>query len=160
MEAEARWWVEEMLGEKMGELSLQEELKDGVLLCRLANAISPGICVKPSTARMAFKQMDNIANYLRACTDLGVPSEDLFQTVALYEGQDMGVVVTNLHSLGRVAQRRPDFDGPVLGARLATENDRNFDEEMLFNGRCEPTAMLAGTCAHPAAMTILPRGAA
>ena len=76
-----------MLGEKLGPLTLQEELKDGVVLCRLVNAIEPGVAPKPSTARMAFKQMDNIANYLKACTYLGVPSEDTFQTVSLYEGQ-------------------------------------------------------------------------
>jgi len=108
---------------------------------------------------MAFKQMDNIANYLKACTQLGVPSEDLFQTIALFEGQDMPAVIRSIHSLGRVAQKRPDFDGPALGARLATENNREFDEEMLFQGRCAPTCMLGGTCAHPAAATVHAQGA-
>ena len=72
MEAEARQWIEEMLGEKLGALSLQEELKDGIVLCRVVNAIEPGVCPKPSGAKMAFKQMDNISNYLKACTDLGM----------------------------------------------------------------------------------------
>ena len=150
MESEARAWIEAMLGEKLGALSLQEELKDGVVLCRIANTIEPGVCPKPSTARMAFKQMDNIANYLKACTALGVPSEDLFQTVALFEGQNMPAVLINVHSLGRVAQSRPDFNGPTLGAKLATENARAFDETMLFEGRCAPTFLGQGSHAHPA----------
>ena len=161
MEGEARRWIEEMLCEKLGALSLQEELKNGVALCRLVNAVQPAICPKPSTARMAFKQMDNIANYLKACTSLGVPAEDLFQTVALFEGQDMAAVLINIHSLGRVAQRRPDFKGPPLGAKLATENAREFDEEMLFQGRCVPTFLggsASGSCAHPAAATVQARG--
>jgi transgelin len=157
MEAEVRNWIERILNEKLGELSLQEELKDGVILCRVVNAIEPGICPKPSMARTAFKQMDNIANYLKACTALGVPSEDLFQTVSLYEAQDMGAVVINIHSLGRVAQSRPGFSGPTLGAKLATENNRTFDEEMLFNGRCAPTFLGGGSCAHPAASTVQSR---
>ena len=64
----------------------------------------------------------------------------------------------NITSLGRVAQTRPGFDGPPLGARLATENNRQFDEDLLFQGRCAPTAFLAGTCAHPAAQLMTPRG--
>ena len=39
MESDARAWIEEMLGEKLGPLTLQEELKDGVVLCRVVNAI-------------------------------------------------------------------------------------------------------------------------
>ena len=82
-----------MLGERLGSLTLQEELKDGIILCRLVNAIEPGVCPKPSTARMAFKQMDNIGNYLKACADLGVPSEDTFQTISLYEGQVVIMII-------------------------------------------------------------------
>ena len=44
----------------------------------------------------------------------------------------MAAVVINITSLGRVAQTRPGFDGPPLGARLATENNRQFDEDLLF----------------------------
>ena len=40
----------------------------------------------------------------------------------------MPAVVRNLHSLGRVAQTIEGFEGPTLGARLATRNSRKFSE--------------------------------
>ena len=54
-----------------------EALKDGVVLCNLANAIQPGVCVKPSTSKMPFKQMENIGAYIKACAEIGVPTQVL-----------------------------------------------------------------------------------
>ena len=34
-------------------------------------------------------QMENIGNFLSACEAYGVPKSDLFQTVDLYEGQNI-----------------------------------------------------------------------
>ena len=72
--------------------------------------------------------MENIAAYLEACTALGVPQNDLFQTVALFENKDMIAVLTNIHSLGRVSQKVEGFAGPYLGAKLASTNRRSFTE--------------------------------
>ena len=47
MEAEARSWVEAVLGEKL-EGTFQEALKSGVVLCNLVNALVPGSCPPPS----------------------------------------------------------------------------------------------------------------
>ena len=115
MELEAREWIEAVLREPLGSGTLHEVLKDGVVLCLLINTIKPAVCAKPSASRMPFKQMENIANYLQACTQLSVPSHDLFQTVALFENKDMIAVLTNIHSLGRVSQKIPGFVGPSLG---------------------------------------------
>lgn len=54
---------------------------------------------------MPFKQMENIGSYVEACAAIGVPSQDLFMTVDLYEGKNLDAIVRNLHSLGRVAQQ-------------------------------------------------------
>ena len=45
--------------------------------------------------------MENISNFLSACEDIGVKKVDLFQTVDLFEGQNMPQVVTGLCALGR-----------------------------------------------------------
>ena len=87
---------------------------------------------------MPFKQMENVAHYIDACAQLGVPAQDLFQTVDLYEGRDMQAVVRNVHSLGRVAQTLPSFEGPHLGARLAKTNARSFSEAQLAEARALP----------------------
>jgi hypothetical protein len=43
--------------------------------------------------------------------------------VDLYEQKDIGVVLRCLDSLGRTVQRTvPEWTGPQLGVRLATEN--------------------------------------
>ena len=42
LEGECRAWIENVTGDKLGECSLQEELKNGVVLCNLINAIKPG----------------------------------------------------------------------------------------------------------------------
>ena len=42
LEGECRAWIENVTGDKLGECSLQEELKNGVVLCNLINTIKPG----------------------------------------------------------------------------------------------------------------------
>ena len=147
MEREAREWIEAVTGEAL-EGTLQEALKSGVVLCALVNALKPGVCKKPSTMKMAFQQMENIAKYLEACSALGVPKHDLFQTVSLYENQDMMAVITNIHSLGRVSGKMPGYSGPTLGAKLADKSVRHFDEETLRKGRAEQTFLGKGSHGH------------
>ena len=57
--------------------------------------------VKYNKMKVAFKQMENISNFLTACEGYGVHKTDLFQTVDLYENQNMVKVVSTIHALGR-----------------------------------------------------------
>ena len=109
----------------------------GVVLCDLIDRVRPGCVAKPSASPMPFKQMENIGNYVEACRELGVPQQDLFVTVDLYEGKNLGAVVRNIHSLGRVAQAL-GFEGPALGARLAQRNERKFSALQLAQARAMP----------------------
>eukprot|EP00122_Pirum_gemmata_P005408 Pgem_evm2s4926 len=84
---------------------------------------------------MAFKQMENINNFLSACTaKLNVPATDLFQTVDLYENKNMVQVVLSIHAVGRHAASS-GFKGPTIGVKMATENKRQFDEATLNAGK-------------------------
>jgi len=76
-------------------------LKNGVLLCELINAIKPGTISVINTKSMPFLQMENIGKYIKACSDLGVPSEYNFMTVDLYEGKNINQVVLNVINLKR-----------------------------------------------------------
>jgi len=78
-----------------------KSLKNGVLLCELMNAIKPGTIPVINTKSMPFMQMENIGNYIKACTDLGVPSAYNFMTVDLYEGKNINQVVLNVINLKR-----------------------------------------------------------
>jgi len=145
MEAETRAWIEAVLGEKLGECSLQEELKDGVVLCHLVNKLKPGSAVKPSTSKMPFKQMENVASYLNACKTLGVQPFEMFMTVDLYEGKNMQAVLINLQSLGRIAQSLPGYTGPIFGAKMATATPREFSEEQLNQAKGSGTWINQGS---------------
>ena len=74
MEAEAKTWIEALLGEELGPDPLMQSLKSGVALCHLVNKLQPGSCAAPSPSKMPFKQMENIGKYLKACEALKVPA--------------------------------------------------------------------------------------
>lgn len=50
---------------------------------------------------MAFKCMENINNFLAVAVSIGVPSQETFQSVDLWERQNLNSVVICLQSLGR-----------------------------------------------------------
>lgn len=139
---EALQWVNDVLAntnEKV-DLPLVSEakevatpLKDGVTLCNLINTIKPGSVKKINQSKMAFKQMENISNFLAACENIGISKIDMFQTVDLYESQNIPQVINGIFALGRKA-RRVGYSGPTLGPEEATENRREFTEEQLRAG--------------------------
>jgi hypothetical protein len=104
-------------------------LKDGTLLCALANALQAGSIKKINTSSMAFKQMENIQNFLQFVENVaGVPKHESFQTVDLFEGQDPNSVLVCLTSLARKADK---FGKPTLGPREAQGEKRDWSEEQL-----------------------------
>ncbi|XP_071126829.1 muscle-specific protein 20-like [Mytilus galloprovincialis] len=144
LEQEARIWIEDVLqlelkegadpNQALGQSEFQLCLKDGKILCQLINTLSPGAVKKLNDGKMAFKMMENISNFLTAIEKYGVSRHDLFQTVDLYEGQNMVQVVNAIHALGRKAQKN-GFDGPVLGVKEAESNPRNFSDEKMKAGQ-------------------------
>ena len=56
---------------------------------RLINKLQPGSVPKINTGKMAFKLMENISKFLEASTRYGVAKTDLFQTVDLYEAENI-----------------------------------------------------------------------
>ena len=72
-------------------------LRDGQVLCALANALEPGAyAVKPT--KLPFKQMENISAFCRWAKAHGVPGG--FETVDLFEAKDMVLVLQTLLNLG------------------------------------------------------------
>lgn len=143
-EQEAREWIEAVIGEPidpsvppseaMGMDRFHASLKDGIILCRLADAITGPGKVKFNRMKVPFKQMENINNFLVACEKYGVAKTDLFQTVDLYENQNLWQVVCTIHALGRKAQTM-GFQGPCLGPREAAKNVREFTDDQLQAGQ-------------------------
>lgn len=136
LEAQAIAWIEAVLGEHVfggasGQEAFHEKLKDGVILCNLANAL--GGKIKFNSSKMAFKMMENIGKFLTFCDTLGVPKTDMFQTVDLYENQNIPQVINGIHALGRKA-RSTGKTPHALGPKESAANKREFTEEQLRSG--------------------------
>jgi len=129
---QAQAWLEALSGRAASGQSLHEYLKNGVVLCESVNKIRAGSVPRINGPGMPFKEMENIGNYLAACQKIGLKSNDTFQTVDLYENQNMLAVVTNIHALGGFVQSRvTGFNGPHIGVKVSDENKRNFSADQL-----------------------------
>lgn len=110
-----------------------EVLRDGVNLCKLVNAIKPGSIKKINESKMAFKCMENLNVFVSICMkEFGVPNQETFQSVDLWERQNLNAVVICLQSLGRKAGQ---YGKPTIGPKEAEQNRRSFTEEQLRAGQ-------------------------
>ncbi|KAF5896578.1 Transgelin, partial [Clarias magur] len=93
-----------------GRQGFQNWLKDGCILCELINSLHKDSkpVKKIQTSTMAFKQMEQISQFLGAAERYGVTKSDMFQTVDLWEGKDMAAVQMTLMSLGSLAVTKDD----------------------------------------------------
>merc|ERR1740131_435670 len=74
-------------------------LKDGQVLCRLLNTLNGEPLIKKiNTQKMAFKQMENIEQFIKGCKVFGLKDGDIFQTADLYEVQNMSQVISTLYA--------------------------------------------------------------
>lgn len=71
------------------------------LSARLVNDIKEGSVKKINATTVPFKCMENINAFLETAKALGVPAQETFQTVDLWERQNLNSVVICLQSLGR-----------------------------------------------------------
>ncbi|KAL6938220.1 hypothetical protein ACO0RG_004764 [Hanseniaspora osmophila] len=103
-------------------------LKDGCVLCELANVLSAGSdsvdgseapLIKYKKSAMPFVQMEQISLFLQFAQQYGVPQDELFSTVDLYENKDPAQVYQTLKSLSRYANAKNPANFPVLGPQLA-----------------------------------------
>ncbi|XP_014219388.1 muscle-specific protein 20 [Copidosoma floridanum] len=107
-------------------------LADGTLLCKLSNCIKPDSIKRINVSDQTFRRMENINNFLRVANELGVPSQETFQSVDLMERQNLNAVIICLQSLGRKAK---NYGKPSIGPKEADKNIRNFTEEQLKAGQ-------------------------
>ncbi|ERE75223.1 transgelin-like protein [Cricetulus griseus] len=156
-------WIVMQLGPDVGRpdrgrLGFQVWLKNGVILSKLVNSLYPEgskpVKVPENPPSMVFKQMEQVAQFLKAAEDYGVTKTDMFQTVDLFEGKDMAAVQRTLMALGSLAVTKNDGHyrgdpnwfmkyvaiGPLipsfgLSVRKAQEHKREFTESQLQEGK-------------------------
>mmetsp|Transcript_27250 Transcript_27250/g.83662 ORF Transcript_27250/g.83662 Transcript_27250/m.83662 type:complete len:302 (-) Transcript_27250:413-1318(-) len=127
---EVRAWIEAVTGREC-EGTFDEWLRSGVVLCELVNKIRPGSVKKINKSSMPFMQMENVSSFVRAVKAFGVNESDCFDTVDLYNGQDIGKVVQTMYAFGSHIKSRGLYDGPQIGVKLASANPREFTEAQL-----------------------------
>lgn len=137
LEREALDWVQSYVPDARltgvsGPDNVHEKLKDGVVLCKLINALQPGSIKNINSSKMAFKQMENIGSFLDAIQKFGVSKTDSFQTVDLYEATNMPQVILTIHALGRKAGTKGKRG---IGPKESQQNVRHFTEEQLRSGK-------------------------
>ncbi|NWY72756.1 TAGL2 protein, partial [Erithacus rubecula] len=111
------------------------------VLCRLINSLHPrgqAPVAKIQASAMAFKQMEQISQFLQAAERYGIAATDIFQTVDLWEGKNMACVQRTLMNLGSLAVAKGDglFVGdPNWFPKKSQENRRVFSEDKLKEGQ-------------------------
>uniref|UniRef100_A0A3B1K9L3 Transgelin n=1 Tax=Astyanax mexicanus TaxID=7994 RepID=A0A3B1K9L3_ASTMX len=93
---------------------------------------------KIQSSPMAFKQMEQVSQFLNAAEAYGVTKTDMFQTVDLWEGKDLAAVQRTLMALGSIAVTKDDghFRGnPDWFFKKAQENRRDFSDDQLKSGK-------------------------
>lgn len=132
LEESAQKWIESIIQRSFdADQSFAGNLKSGVILCELINAIAPGSVKKIYKGAMVFKQIENISLFLRGCQDLGMPKDDCFQARDLVDELNMGNVLGCLEGLGGLCQAH-DIDVPPFGKnKYAKQNKRVWTEEQL-----------------------------
>lgn len=99
---------------------------------RVVNKLIPDKIKKINSGSLAFKLMENIEMFTRACKDYGLADPETFQTVDLWDGENLHQVCICIHALGRKAQKN-GMKG--LGPKEANKNERSFTEQQLKEGQ-------------------------
>lgn len=110
---EVRQWVLETSGTPQNiiaeynsrQFDLIDILKDGDTLCKLGKLVDipNNPCSKFRSSRMPFVQMENISFFLLLAEAIGVPHDETFETVDLFERKDPYQVIIALISFSRRA---------------------------------------------------------
>lgn len=95
-------WIFAVLGEKVPAGQYEDILKDGIVLCKLANKLTPGAIKKIQERGTNFQLMENVQRFQAAIKKYGVPEEEIFQTADLFERRNIPQVTLCLYSLGRI----------------------------------------------------------
>ncbi|KAM4703506.1 transgelin [Rhinophrynus dorsalis] len=127
---------------EQGRIGFQQWLKNGIVLSKLINSLYPKgsqpVKIPDSPPSMVFKQMEQIAQFLKAAEDYGVAKTDIFQTVDLYEGKDMAAVQRTVVAIGSIAVTKDDgqYKGdPSWFMKKAQEHKRDFSDDKLKQGK-------------------------
>lgn len=114
LERTARQWIEAVTGIKQPEQTFPQYLKSGIVLCKLINTVKPNAVTKVNEGTVAYKQMENIEHYLKACIDLGLHQQDMFNTSDLFNEKNVNLVINSIHVFAHFIEKLPNYNGPRI----------------------------------------------
>merc|ERR1712087_180783 len=109
-------WINKVVGgvQGGGPDNLQACLKNGVILCKLMNAIKANSikhkvmtqAVGKTGAMASFADKQRINEYSRVAKRLGLPSASMFEAEDLWEGKNMTAVLNGLYGFGVMCNQK------------------------------------------------------
>lgn len=92
VEQEVINWIFGCLEEPVPSGEFEDILKNGVVLCKLMNKLTPGSIKKIQEKGTNFQLMENIQRFQAAAKKYGLPEEEIFQTADLFEKRNIAQV--------------------------------------------------------------------
>lgn len=106
-QAEAKEWIEAVLGRTLPDPDLYKSLADGTILCELINTMYPGsveFYSKPNS--FAWKLRENVQKFIQACKTNGKMNEyELFRVDDLFDKKNMPKFLESLETLADKAAK-------------------------------------------------------
>jgi ankyrin repeat protein len=126
LQANAKEWMERVLGTSLAESDIHKLCKDGTVLLTLLNKMFPGSIRRMHPAGSApAKQLENVALFVKAVNAMGVSRAALFDPLDLCEKKNMMRVLVAIEAMARFVHK----NGYPIAWR---ENDkRNFSVDEL-----------------------------
>ncbi|KAK2107181.1 hypothetical protein P7K49_016695 [Saguinus oedipus] len=87
---------------------------------------------------MVFKQMEQMAQFLKGAEDYGIAKTDMFQTADFFKDKDMAAVQRTLMALGSLAVTKNDrhyHGAPNCFMKKVQEHKKEFTESQLQEGK-------------------------
>lgn len=148
LQSESQDWIEQITGEGFAGETWADSLKDGIILCKLANALKPNSIPKYNTnPNIPHKKMENISFFLKAIRSFGMKEFEMFGTNDLFDEKNLKQVCSSIHALGRLMQT-PQWSHlaiPKLGIKVVEKNERVFTEEQKVQARMAVSVLNLGS---------------
>ncbi|KAG1495134.1 hypothetical protein G6F46_001406 [Rhizopus delemar] len=105
---EAKEWIEDCLQDEIDPIiKLEETMRNGVVLARLANWFAPGTARKIfQDSKLQFRHSDNINYFFEALKLIKLPQIFWFELTDLYEKKNIPKVIYCIHALSHLLARR------------------------------------------------------
>ncbi|RCI02950.1 hypothetical protein CU098_004255, partial [Rhizopus stolonifer] len=105
---EAKEWIEDCLQDEIDPITkLEETMRNGIVLARLANWFAPGTAPKIfQDSKLQFRHSDNINYFFDALEMIKLPQIFWFELTDLYEKKNIPKVIYCIHALSHLLARR------------------------------------------------------